>query len=128
MHVIQLANVLLGLFLELNDQLLDFALVLFELPLHLLPLLGGLLGFPLLLLCLLTSLLELGLQRFSVAAVLLQQGFSFLLKLLHLLVVPKRLLFKILVPLLEFHVVILEALGLLNADLEGLPLLGEEAK
>jgi hypothetical protein len=40
--------VLLGLFLELNDQLLDFPLVLFELPLHLLLLLGGLFGFGLL--------------------------------------------------------------------------------
>jgi len=125
MHIVQLPNVLLGLFLELNDELLDFALVLFELSLHLLPLLGGLLGFPLLLLGLLTALLELGLQGFSVAAVLLQQGVSFLLKLQDLLVVPQGLLFKILVPLLEFHVVIFEALGLLNADLEGLPLLGE---
>ena len=87
MHIVQLANVLLGLFLELNDQLLDFPLVLFELPLHLLLLLGGLFGLRLLLLGLLTSLLELGLQGFSVAAVLLDQGVSFLLKLLHLFVV-----------------------------------------
>jgi hypothetical protein len=125
MHVVQLPNVFFGLFLELNDELLDFALVLFELPLNLLPLLGGLLGFPLLLLGLLTSLLEFGLQRFSVAAVLLEQGVPFLLKLLHLLVVPQGLIFKILVPLLEFHVFIFEALGLLDAHLEGLPLLGE---
>jgi hypothetical protein len=91
-------------------------------------LLGGLLSFPLLLLCLLTSLLELGLQGFLVAAVLLQQGVPFLLKLLQLLVVPQGLLFKILVSILEFHIVIFEAFGLLDADLEGLPLLGEEAK
>ena len=128
MHVVQLPNVFFGLFFELNDELLDFALVLFELPLHLLPLLGGLFGIPLLLFRLLASLFELGLQGFSVAAVLLEQGVPFLLKLLHLLVVPKRLLFKILVPLLEFHVVIFEALGLLDADLEGLPLLGEQAE
>ena len=50
MHIVQLANVLLGLFFELNDELLDFPLVLFELPLHLLLLLGGLFGFRLLLL------------------------------------------------------------------------------
>lgn len=49
-HIVQLANVLLGLLLELNDQLLDFPLVLFELPLHLLLLLGCLLGLHLLLL------------------------------------------------------------------------------
>jgi hypothetical protein len=40
--------VLFGLFLELNDQLLDFTLVLFELTFHLLLLLGGLFGFRLL--------------------------------------------------------------------------------
>ena len=58
-HIVQLANVFLGLFLELNNQLFDFPLVLFKLPLHLLFLLCGLFSFHLLLLGLLTSLLEL---------------------------------------------------------------------
>jgi hypothetical protein len=98
-HIVQLANVFLGLFLELNDQLLDFPLVLFKLPLHLLLLLGCLFSFHLLLLRLLTSLLELRLQGFSVAAVLLDQGVSFLLKLLYLFIVSQCLVLKLLVPL-----------------------------
>ena len=70
---------LLGLFLEFDDQLLDLTLVLLDLPLHLLLLNAALLGVSLVLLAQLTTLFQLRLHRLTVATMLQDKGFFLLL-------------------------------------------------
>jgi len=128
MHIVELANVLLGLFLKLNDQLLDLSLILFDLPFHLLFLRGELFGISLILLALEAPLLQLRFQGFTVPTVLVQKGLFLMVQLLDFFVMTLSLLFKLPISLGDLSVVFLELLGLLDADFERLSLLSEKAE
>jgi hypothetical protein len=124
-YIVQLTDVFLGLLFEFEDELLDLALIFFKLSLHLLSLSSSFFRIRFVLFALLPPLLQLGLKRFPVTSVLVQQSVPFLFKLLDLLAMSLRLFLQVFVSLSHFGILFFKPLGLLYADLECLPLLSE---
>jgi len=128
MHLIQLPDVLLGLFLEFEDQALDLELVLVQLAFHEAFLSLSVLELLLELLHRGAPLLQLLVKGLSVPPCLLRQHVLFKLELFHSLRVRTLLLLQALVPRVQPDVILLQLLILLDGDLESFALLCEEGK